>query len=67
MDRYQILVKNDRVEEIMAEWMMHGTSDVRVRRAKTMGCCVIETYDPMFCARIIKWIGASERVNIVHE
>lgn len=65
MDKYQVLVKNDRVGVIMDEWMYHGTTDVTVRRAKTKGCCVIETTDPVFCSRIIKWIGAAEKVNIV--
>lgn len=64
MDKYQILVKSDRVAGVMEDWVHEGTASITVRRAKTKGCHVIETTDPLYAARIVKWLDAAEKVNI---
>lgn len=65
MEKYQILVKGERVSGIIEDWMYKGEADITLRKAKTKGCRVIETTDPLYAARIIKWLQAAEKVNIV--
>lgn len=67
MDKYQILVKGERVTGVIADWMHSGNCDITLRMAKTKGCRVIETADPLYAARIIKWLNAAEKVNIVRQ
>lgn len=67
MDKYQILVNGDRVTGVIDDWMHNGKADITLRMAKTKGCRVIETTDPLYAARIIKWLNAAERVNIVKQ
>jgi len=65
MEKYQILVKGDRVPYVMEDWIERGNCDLTLRMARTKGCRVIETTDPLYAARIVKWLGAAEKVNIV--
>ena len=67
MDKYQILVKNISVGGVIEDWMHKGRCDITLRRAKTEGCRVIETADPLYAARIVKWLKAAEKVNIVKQ
>ena len=65
MDKYQILVKGDRVGMVIDDWMYSGKCDLTLRMAKTKGCRVIETTDARYAARIVKYLRAAEKVNIV--
>lgn len=65
MEKYQVLVKGERVSGIIEDWMYKGEADITLRKAKTKGCRVIETADPLYAARIVKWLQAAEKVNIV--
>jgi hypothetical protein len=67
MEKYQILVKCDRLGGIIEDWMRCGKCNLTLRVAKTDGCSVIETTDPLYAARIIKWLQAAERVNIIKD
>ena len=67
MDKYQILVKGDRVGAVIEDWMYKGQCDLTLRMAKTKGCRVIETTDALYAARIVKWLQAAEKVNIVKQ
>lgn len=67
MEKYQILVKGERLGGIVDDWMDKGTADITLRIAKTKGCRVIETTDAVYAARIVKWLGAAEKVNIVQQ
>ena len=67
MERYQILVKCESVSTVVEDWMYNGKCDITLRKAKTKGCRVIETTDPIFAARIVKWLHAAEKVNIVKQ
>lgn len=52
---FQLLVCGHDAGCILEDWYrdrMKG--DLRVRRAKTLGCCVIETTDLLFAARVIR-------------
>ena len=64
MEKYQILVRSDRVAGVMEDWVHSGTCDITLRRARTKGCRVIETTDTVYAARIVKWLRAAEKVNI---
>lgn len=64
MDKYQILVKSDRVGMVIDDWMCSGKCDLTLRMAKTKGCRVIETTDALYAARIVNYLHAAERVNI---
>ena len=64
MEKYQILVKSDRVSAVMEDWLYSGQCDLTLRVAKTKGCRVIETTDTLYAARIVKYLRAAERVNI---
>ncbi len=67
MDKYQILVKKGRLGMIVEDWLQHSECDLRIRNAKTDGCRVVELTDPLYAARIIKWLQAAEKVNIVKQ
>ena len=67
MEKYQILVKGDNVGRVIDDWMYSGKCDITLRMAKTKGCRVIETTDPLYGARIVKWLHAAEKVNIVKQ
>ncbi len=65
MEKYQILVKGDRLMGVMEDWLERSTCDLTLRMAKTKGCRVIETTDTLYAARIVRWLCAAEKVNIV--
>lgn len=67
MDKYQILVKGDHVGRVIDDWVYSGKCDLTLRMAKTQGCRVIETTDPLYAARIVKYLLAAEKVNIVKQ
>ena len=50
---YQLLLDSRAVSGIVDDWYDAGTkTDLRIRRAKTPGCAVIETGDVIFARRI---------------
>lgn len=67
MDKYQLLVKCDNVGMVIDDWMYRGRCDLTLRIAKTKGCRVIETADPLYAARILNYLQAAEKVNIVKQ
>lgn len=43
---FQLLLKNEEVLSVLDDWLDRNIqSDLRVRRAKTKGCVVVETRD----------------------
>ena len=67
MEKYQLLVKGDNVGMVIDDWMYSGNCSLTLRMAKTKGCRVIETTDALYAARIVKYLRAAERVNIVKQ
>ena len=67
MEKYQLLVKGDNVGMVIDDWMYRGNCSLTLRMAKTKGCRVIETTDALYAARIVKYLRAAERVNIVKQ
>ena len=54
--RILLLVENIRVSSIIEDWLeTHQECDLRVRRAKTKGCTVIETQSIMYASNIVRW------------
>lgn len=50
---YQLLLRGDEAIGVIDDWLTSGNAtDLRVRRAKTRGCVVIETSDAMFANRV---------------
>lgn len=64
MDKYQILIKNMSLSLVVEDWMEKAECDIRLRKAKTPGCRVVELTDPVYAARMIKWLRVAEKVNI---
>lgn len=67
MEKYQLLVKCERLESVLDDWIYSGKCNITLRIAKTKGCRVIETTDALYAARIVKYLRAAERVNIVKQ
>ena len=67
MEKYQLLVKCKRLESVLDDWIYSGKCNITLRIAKTKGCRVIETTDALYAARIVKYLRAAERVNIVKQ
>ena len=67
MEKYQLLVKWERLESVLDDWIYSGKCNITLRIAKTKGCRVIETTDALYAARIVKYLRAAERVNIVKQ
>lgn len=67
MEKYQILVKCERLDSVLDDWIYSGKCNITLRIAKTKGCRVIETTDALYAARIVKYLRAAERVNIVKQ
>ena len=61
---FQLLLSGHAAASVVNEWWETNTqADVRIRRAKTKGCVVLETEDTIFAAHIIKlWPGT--KVNV---
>ena len=50
---YQMLLNGSDAADVIDDWWETSQSaDVTIRRAKTKGCCVIETADVLFARRI---------------
>lgn len=67
MEKYQLLVKCGRLDSVLDDWIYNGKCNITLRIAKTKGCRVIETTDALYAARIVKYLRAAERVNIVKQ
>ena len=67
MEKYQLLVKCERLESVLDDWIYSGKCNITLRIAKTKGCRVIETTDPLYAARILNYLRAAEKVNIVKQ
>lgn len=63
--RFQLLLRGCDAADVVRDWDYHAVqADLRIRRAKTQGCVVVETTDVMFARRIfVDHPGA--KVNIV--
>ena len=61
---FQLLLSGRTAASVVNEWWETRTeADVRVRRAKTKGCVVLETESTIFAAHIIQlWPGT--KVNV---
>lgn len=61
---FQLLLSAHAAASVINEWWEASTqADVRIRKAKTKGCFVLETEDTIFAAHIIKlWPG--NKVNV---
>ena len=64
MEKYQILIRNRSLSLVVEDWMEKAECDIRLRKAKTPGCRVVELTDPVYAARMIKWLRVAEKVNI---
>lgn len=67
MDKYQLLVKDDNVGMVIDDWLYFCKCDLTLRMAKTKGFRVIETTSPLYAARILNYLRAAEKVNIVKQ
>ncbi len=65
MEKYQILIRHDRIGMVAEDWVRSGTGDLVLRMAKTEGCRVIETTDMIYAGRIVNYLRAAEKVKIV--
>lgn len=66
-DTIQLLLRGEHAASVIERWWEHSYRvDVRLRKAKTSGCMVIETTDVMFASHITQWYG-EVKVNIKHE
>lgn len=62
---YQLLVSRDRLPHIMDEWLdTCRQADIRVRKAKTPGCAVVETEDVEYAYRLLRLYGAKVAVKV---
>lgn len=53
---FQILLHGHEAVAVMKDWVERNIqTDLRVRRAKTKGCVVVETKDVLFARNIIVW------------
>lgn len=61
---FQLLLSGHAAASVINEWWeASAQADVRIRKAKTKGCFVLETEDTIFAAHIIKlWPG--NKVNV---
>lgn len=61
---FQLLLSGRSAASVINEWWETSTqADVRVRKAKTKGCFVLETTDMIFASHIIQlWPGT--KVNV---
>ena len=63
-ETFQLLIPADSSRSVIEEWMERGVqSDIRLRRARTRGCVVVETRDVMFAAFVQRGYRVL-RVNI---
>ena len=55
-DTIQVLIHGSHIGAVMEDWLeSHRECDIRVCRAKTKGCVVLETTDIMYAVHIVQW------------
>lgn len=55
-ETFQILLKGREAASVVEDWTERNIqTDIRLRRAKTKGCVVVETKDVIFARNIIVW------------
>lgn len=55
-ETFQILLQGREAVGVMEDWLERNIqTDIRLRRAKTKGCVVVETKDVIFARNIIVW------------
>ena len=61
---FQLLLSGHAVASVINEWWEASIqADVRIRKAKTNGCLVLETDDAIFASHILKlWPGT--KINV---
>lgn len=53
---FQLLLKGEDARYVVNDWVERNVqSDLRIRRAKTRGCVVIETTDVVFANNVVQW------------
>lgn len=63
-DTIQVLIHGSHIGAVMEDWLeSRRECDIRVRRAKTKGCIVLETTDLLYAAHIVQWFP-DVKVNI---
>lgn len=63
--RFQLLLRGSEAADVVRDWDFREVeADLRIRRAKTPGCVVVETTDVMF-ARHVFVEHPDAKVNIV--
>lgn len=63
-DTVQLLIQGSHIGAVLDDWNeSHRECDMRVRRAKTKGCVVLETTDILYASRIVQWFPGV-KVNI---
>lgn len=55
-DTIQLLIHGSHIGAVMEDWLDGNREcDIKVRRAKTKGCIVLETTDIIYAAHIVQW------------
>ncbi len=63
-DTIQVLIHGSHIGTVMEDWLeSRRECDIRVRRAKTKGCVVLETTDIIYASHIVQWFP-DVKVNI---
>lgn len=63
--RFQLLVSGDGLQDIVYDWFdTNQECDLRIRKAKTPHCAVVETTSVMYANRILRY-HPGIKVNIV--
>lgn len=66
-DTIQVLIHGSHIGAVMEDWLeSRRECDIRVRRAKTKGCIVLEITDILYAAHIVQWFP-DVKVNIKKE
>ena len=53
---FLLLMKGSDAARVVEEWWdTSARADLRIRKAKTKGCTVIETEDMMFTSHVLSW------------
>ena len=63
--RFQVLLTGERALAMLEDWLTGSwPADIRLRRAKTKGCFVLDTEDVVFASRVYKR-NPGCRINIL--
>lgn len=55
-DTIQLLIAGTHISAVIEDWLeSHRECDIKLRRAKTKGCVVLETTDIIYAAHIVQW------------